>query len=231
VPTNVGTYKLEIWGAQGGGSWPGGNTTDGYGGYSYGNLKLTSGQIIYVNVGQSSGTYNGGGIGAAPGGGATHIALTNRGELKNYVSYQSEVVIVAGGGGGLEWGGKGGDGGGVTGNNGNSQANSIFSAAASGTGGTQSAGGISTIPLSSVYNGPNTIVNGSFGQGGYGYTTDGNNDYGAGGGGGWYGGGGTSYAGAGGGGSGHLGSMLSNSSMQSGVQLGDGYAKITQISF
>ncbi|WP_434503170.1 glycine-rich protein [Prevotella sp.] len=105
-------------GAQGGGNWPGGNTIDGYGGYSYGNIKLTSGQIMYIYVGQSAGTYNGGGIGAAPGGGATHIAMTNRGELKTYLSYQSEVAIVAAGGGGLEWGGKGGDGGGTIGNNG-----------------------------------------------------------------------------------------------------------------
>jgi len=226
-----GTYKLEVWGAQGGGNWPGENTIDGYGGYSYGNIKLTSGQIMYIYVGQSAGAYNGGGIGAAPGGGATHIAMTNRGELKTYLSYQSEVAIVAGGGGGLEWGGKGGDGGGVTGNNGISQANSIYSASACGTGGTQSSGGTSTIPPSSVYSGTSALVNGSFGQGGCGYTTDGSNDYGAGGGGGWYGGGGTSHSGAGGGGSGHLGSMLTNTSMQSGVQTGNGYAKITQISF
>ena len=88
-----GTYKLEVWGAQGGGNWPGENTIDGYGGYSYGNIKLTSGQIIYIYVGQSTGTYNGGGIGASPGGGATHIAMTNRGELKNYQSYQNEMVV------------------------------------------------------------------------------------------------------------------------------------------
>lgn len=71
---------------------------------------------------------------------------------------------------------------------------------------------------------------GSFGIGGDGYNSA-TIDYGAGGGGGWYGGGGIPYVGAGGGGSGHLGSMLTNGSMQSGVRDGNGYAIITQISF
>ncbi len=57
------------------------------------------------------------------GGGATHIATANRGELENYENFKSEILIVAGGGGGgliqLEpnagWLTKGGSGGGIEG--------------------------------------------------------------------------------------------------------------------
>ncbi len=232
----TGIYKLEVWGAQGTGGWEGDNITEGYGGYSYGNIKLNGNQTLYLFVGQCHQgpavytCYNGGGTGSAPGGGATHIATTNRGELKNYQSYQNEAIIVAGGGGGLEWAGKGGDGGGTIGNNGNSQANSFYSQSASASGGTQTSGGVSTAPSSAVWGGISTLVNGSFGQGGYGYTTD--NDYGAGGGGGWYGGGGTSFSGAGGGGSGHLGTSLisGTTGMSNGVRSGNGYARITFVS-
>lgn len=46
------------------------------------------------------------------GGGSTHIAKnTNRGLLKNYASYKSEILIVAGGGGGSFMGDSGGAGG------------------------------------------------------------------------------------------------------------------------
>ncbi|MCH4241418.1 MAG: fimbrillin family protein [Prevotella sp.] len=238
----TGTYKIECWGAQGFGAWQGGNITDGYGGYSYGDIKLRSGQMLYIYVGGYDpykefegadndvyNSYNGGGIGEARGGGATHIATTNRGELRNYISYQDEVIIVAGGGGGLEWGGKGGDGGGMTGNNGNSQANNTFAQSASAMGGSQTSGGISV--AFSAYENSSILVNGSFGQGGDGYENS-DKDYGAGGGGGWYGGGGTSVSGAGGGGSGHLGSSLINGTtgMQNGIRLGNGYARITFVS-
>ena len=101
-----GEYLLEAAGAQGCGE----NGTDGgKGGYSSGKVKLKKGQTINIYVGaagvygQTTGAYNGGG-GSGPygagGGGATHIALTARGELKNYNAYRSDVLIVAGGGGG-----------------------------------------------------------------------------------------------------------------------------------
>ena len=100
----TGTYKLEVWGAQGGYS------NGGKGGYSVGNMSLNNGQTIYIYVGGQgtssnvnsysyiAGGFNGGGslytntngyyIGS--GGGGTDIrlngtALTNR-------------IIVAGGG-------------------------------------------------------------------------------------------------------------------------------------
>ena len=132
----TGTYKLEVWGAQGGYGAAAYHSRGGYGGYSYGNISLTKGQQLFVVVGGqgNSGGYNGGGASYkfTNGGGATHIAkTTNRGELKNYASYKSEILIVAGGGGG---GGhanpddyedvdvinysKGGSGGGTNGGNG-----------------------------------------------------------------------------------------------------------------
>jgi len=204
-----GTYKIECWGAQGFAA-----SQIGKGGYSYGNKILTINNSLYICVGNyhvgPSRTYNGGGSGDMPGGGATHIALTNRGELKNYSLYQSEVLIVAGGGGGSDTDGGGGNGGGEIGNNGIREG---------GTGGTQSSGGAG-------YN------NGNFGFGGDAPVSS-NNDSSGGGGGGWYGGGSSqSCWGDGGGGSGHINTnYITNGHMDSGIREGDGYAIISQISF
>jgi hypothetical protein len=212
----TGIYKLEVWGAQGGKSlgFPGPNI--GLGGYSYGNIKLDSGTKLYICIGatgnSSSGGYNGGYAALSnggAGGGATHIATTNRGILSKYSDYQGEVLIVAGGGGGVDnTTYYSGSGGGLTGGDGSSGV----------TGGTQTAGGSGT-------------ANGSFGQGGITWSSFG--DYGAAGGGGWYGGGGTCITGGGaGGGSGHLGSTLisGTTGMQTGVRSGNGYARITFVS-
>ena len=236
VPVS-GTYKLEVWGAKGG-TQPSGEgvayDNGGNGGYAYGNKYLTAGQVIYICCGgyysHANGAirsaYNGGGAGYAwggYGGGATHIATTNRGVLSNYDSYRSEVLIVAGGGGGSgyyceikdddgevidDYYATGGSGGGTTGGNGDR---------VGGQGATQSAGG---------KGGPGGQVSemaGSFGQGGY-------SDYhrGSGGGGGWYGGGGGESGQGGGGGSGYIGGV-SSGGMSNGVNAGQGKAKITLI--
>jgi len=211
----TGTYKLEVWGAQGG--------NGGYGGYAYGNIYLTQGNILYFCIG-GAGTfnlngsilsnpltagYNGGGYGQCGGGGATHIAMTNRGVLKNYLLYQGEILLVAGGGGGGDNGGLPGAGGGINGSD----------ASAGGSGGTQTSGGVG-------------IGNGSFGQGGNIETT--NDDSAGAGGGGWYGGGSSTQPGgwSGGGGSGHLGSTLisGTTGMSNGVKSGNGSATITFVS-
>ena len=133
-----GTYKLEVWGAQGGSA----NATyyGGYGGYSVGEIALTAGQTLYINVGgagatggknvadvSTSGGYNGGGANTSSqwgtgssGGGATSIA-TASGLLSELSDNTSSVIIVAGGGGGagIEHNGTayiyGGCGGGFTG--------------------------------------------------------------------------------------------------------------------
>ncbi len=103
-----GTYKLEAWGAQGG-------TVDSYaggkGGYSAGEIELTTRDTLYIGVGgqgTKSGTgviaggYNGGGSGhggtcngngnrwGASGGGATHIAKVP-GELSSLEDYKGTL--------------------------------------------------------------------------------------------------------------------------------------------
>ena len=141
-----GVYKLEVWGAQGGGYAGYHNWLKGAkGGYSKCKYQISSNQVLYIVVGESGGngsttanspsqnkTYNGGGAAGAhcnglfyagAGGGASHIATTNKGELKDYKSNQSELLIVAGGGGGTVWYNDcptftGGVGGGLSGGNG-----------------------------------------------------------------------------------------------------------------
>lgn len=137
VPAS-GLYKLEVWGAQGGGSICDGTSCSGggLGGYATGNIILEKSTPLYINVGGSGctpghfsfncGGYNGGGAGSGDqaddeenyeasggGGGATHIATTSRGVLVNYINNRDEVIIVAGGGGGASWYTGGGAGGGV----------------------------------------------------------------------------------------------------------------------
>ncbi len=112
----TGYYKLETWGAQGGGDT---KYVGGYGGYSSGVVYLTKGESLYVNVGGEGGyctgarctvnsSYNGGGACKAysdsastcgAGGGATHIA-TKSGLLSTLENYKSNILIVSGGGGG-----------------------------------------------------------------------------------------------------------------------------------
>lgn len=219
---------MEVWGAQGGSCF---NATGGKGGYSYGNLSVTLNTNLYVCIGQCTGTisadntgissYNGGGIGSSAGGGATHIAKTNRGELKNYSSYKSEILIVAGGGGaGADGGfgtGIGGAGGGLTGGDGVESAGIGRIA----TGGSQTAAGVNGIHY--WHNKFVTITEPGFGQGGGLYD---DSNYGGGGGSGWYGGGGYPYAGSGAGGSGYIGGVI-NGITTAGVQTGNGKAVIT----
>ena len=140
-----GTYKLEVWGAQGGsGSFNNySNDKAGYGGYSLGLISINSSSKIYINVGGvggvvnsingSAGGYNGGGNGEATcegfkypggggGGGATHISGTS-GILPTLSNKIDNIMIVAGGGGGAglynggynQGGGYAGSGGGFVG--------------------------------------------------------------------------------------------------------------------
>ena len=211
-----GTYKLETWGAQGGNSIINGSIykNNSYGGYSVGTIKLNKNDKLYIyvggkgtdgviNVNDSLGGYNGGGIGhwdktddeaSGGGGGATHIATIN-GLLSTLENNKENVIIVSGGSGGASWNYQSGNGGGFEGTNG--LRTNLFSA-----GGTQTTG----------Y---------KFGQGG-----DGSNNMGSpggGGGGGFYGGAGGYIENAsdyskdaipGAGGSGYIGnSLLTNKSM------------------
>lgn len=156
-----GVYKLEVWGAQGGYHI---STLDGgYAGYSVGIVSLNKNDNLYINIGGKGlnasdingaiGGYNGGGnggngitaswgetyFGGGAGGGATHIATNNLGELKNYKDNISDILIIAGGGGGASSYSLPGAGGGFKGNISKTDGNcttEIYSIA----GGTQTSG-------------------------------------------------------------------------------------------
>ena len=232
-----GTYKLEVWGAQG-------STNGGKGGYAAGNIGLAKSNMLYMVIGGAgsgvSGGYNGGGKGSSHswnaddnddgswtyhwwtmggGGGATHIATTNRGLLSNYASYKSEVLIVAGGGGGGDAGA--GD-----------ESDDNFNSTGGSGGGTN---GGTSYHTKYYYNNPGVIAPGGSqtSAGTYGSFGQGATDHFAssGGGGGWYGGGNSTgyYHKMSGGGSGYIGGV-SGGSMQNGIRSGNGYARITLVS-
>lgn len=234
-----GTYKLEVYGAQGGNaSVSSGSASGGKGGYSAGNVNLTSNSILNIVVGSKGtdssssagifvGGYNGGGNGysssneriGAGGGGATHIALgnTNRGELKNYKEYNSEILIVAGGGGGavIRYYTNG----------------ALSNACAGGTGG-GTTGGSSMETIGGTYATGGTQTSGY----GFGLGENGSSDSvcNGGGGGGYYGGKSTHTSSAyqelsGGGGSGYI-AGVTDGTTENGVHEGNGYAKITLVS-
>jgi len=197
VTLQPGTYEIEMWGANGGG------TQGGKGGYTKGTYAH-SGGALYIVVGGAGGTggipadinggYNGGGARPNPGGatrgsggGATHISSSSG--LLSDTTVRTNIVLVAGGGGGGSNSGAGvGGGGGITGANSNGNN--------PGQGGTQTAGGAAGAGTSGS---PGTA-----GQGGQSL------DMAGAGGGGWYGGGagGGSISGnngnGGGGGSGYI---------------------------
>ena len=210
-----GTYTLEVWGAQGGYGTTGDDSSikaqkPGYGGYSVGNITLSAGDQLYINVGGKGndgsaigcnagraaiGGYNGGGnshtnCGGGAGGGATHIATTS-GLLSTLSENKSSIIIVAGGAGGAAIYQSGstasfadGSGGGYIANNGITG----YSGRNAGNGGTQTSGGTGGAA-------------GTFGKGGNAI-----DNYAGAGGGGYYGGGSAPYRSApGGGGSGYIG--------------------------
>lgn len=186
------TYTLEIYGASGGGNHEGDHGLGGYAKgeiYLEKNTKLYicpggAGYRTYyiwdpvkdTEIFHLGGGYNGGGISpyygdlgsngtnnsGHGGGGATHIATTNRGTLANYSDHRDEVLLVAGGGGGTDDPGQadiespvedgyGGNGGGLTGTPG---AQERTPGLGGGRGGTQTSGA-------------------AFGQGGSGSNKDG----------------------------------------------------------
>lgn len=117
VELDPGSYKIEVWGAQGGdGQQP---YIGGYGGYSTGILNCKTKMTLYGVIGQTTknqnGGFNGGGSGnqleltdgyviAYGGGGATHIGFIP-GLLSALQSeYSSHFLFVAGGGGGAIYG-------------------------------------------------------------------------------------------------------------------------------
>ena len=237
-----GSYKLEVWGAQGGSNSTLGTAVGGKGGYSYGNKTMNKGSYFYICVGgagiacpgfntnRAAGGYNGGGHcvnttadARSSGGGCTHIATTsNLGQLRNYVDNKSYVLIVAGGGGGgachtSNGAHDGGSGGGTSGGDG-VYWNPSARPAGDGIGG-PSDGNYVEHTLQ--------VVQGGFGYGGNYYEDLNSAVNNTGGGAGYWGGNsGHSSAPGGGGGSGYIGGVTSGSTTN-GVREGNGYARIT----
>lgn len=196
-----GTYKLQVWGAQGG--YRSSSRYGGKGGYSVGTITLSKGDNLYVYVGGKGGTnatavskvvaggYNGGGYryGYKGGGGATDIRLTS-GAWNNSASLLSRIIVAGGGGSDGATSKTGMYGGGTTGGSSTQSYTAISSYG--GKGGTQTYSGYSTSytvttqATSGLNSNTKSYYCGGFGFGGGGvYLSSG---YGGAGGGGWYGG-------------------------------------------
>jgi len=204
----TGEYKLEVWGAQGG---MGGTSSDlqnlpgGTGGYSTGTVTLQKDDVVYVYVGGQGnsatfkttvpGGFNGGGTGSPYNGNSANYYYHGSGGGASDIRIGTDSLysrtIVAGGGGGSggagssEWAMPGAFGGGEYGGK-STDASSGSSIRTSGSGGTQTSGGIA-----GYYQISNTGAgtNGSFGIGGNSGQYASNVFLSGGGGGGWYGGG------------------------------------------
>ena len=197
IAPRTGTYKVELWGAQGG--TYNASIKGGLGGYTKGEIRLEKGTKLYLFVGtQGASTvagYNGGGTGMTKGsglgyggGGATDIrVLGNELAWNNATSLYSRIMVAGGGGGSSAynegaWAAWDGAGGGLEGimGNGGSDANSKKAQSVA----SQISGGLTN----TTYPG----TNGGFGYGGNsstGYSSNG-------GAGGWYGGAGGAHAGS-----------------------------------
>ena len=249
VPTGCGgTYKLEVWGGQGGSNGNDKSLGGGAGGgYAAGNVSLQAGNVLYVVVGGAGmkggcgwstgkddytayGGYNGGGNGLWLGTGdnANYSVVASGGGGATHIGKTNALLkntaagnlyIVAGGGGGT----------------GNSCAAGRGSQSPGGSGGGTNGGSTS----STNYGGNDTQTTrpGATQSSGYAYGQGG--DYG--GGGGYYGGygatGGASWSSSDGGngwvagatgGSGYVGGVTGGT-MSNGVRAGHGYARITKV--
>lgn len=205
VPANVTSIRIIAVGAQGGAGGGGGTAPGGFGAVAMGDVDVTPGDVLYVNVGGNgapgdaggAGGFNGGGSSGEPagsrgggGGGASDVRTIPRSAGTSLFSR----LVVAGGGGGNGGGGvhaAGGDAG-------EAGTDAMFSGADGGQPGTQTAGGAGGAAGCSG-------LSGQLGAGGDsvgGACTGGAPGVGGAGGGGVYGGGagGTSSDGAGGGG-------------------------------
>lgn len=238
-----GTYKLEVWGAQGGSVQDKYNPsivgTGGKGGYSYGSVNLNKGDTLYIcvggqgsirntpgsgdNYGNAAGGYNGGGNGwvrdaSADGnvpaaGGGGGATHIGKTNATLVNTTSTNVLIVAGGGGGGAIG-------------------QLSNGCNGGAG-----GGTATAGVVGIYgdmSGSAGAVNGGsygLGQSSNSVITLGQSTAGGGGGGGYRGGGcggATLYAtgGSGAGGTGYVGGV-SNGATSNGSRTGNGQAIIT----
>ena len=231
-----GTYKLEVWGAQGG--YRSSTTYGGKGGYSYGTITLPEETIVYLYAGghpgngtSSAGTtaaraggFNGGGYrtGYYGGGGGSDIRIGSN-------NLKARVIVAGGGGSDGATNKQGMYGGGITG--GSSTENFTQYKNYCGKGGNTTYSGYSTSYTATsqvtAYSTTTAAYYGGFGFGGYGLYAS--NGYGGAGGGGWYGGAGTYPDGSadddrgGGGGSGYVYTSSTASQYPSGCLLTEEY--------
>jgi hypothetical protein len=215
VPAGVSSLNVAAVGGSGGGA--GGAAPGGFGGRASGDLSVTPGQVLFVEVGGNGGSgsgsgaggFNGGGAGGSGtggGGGASDVRTSPIGASD---SQASRLVVAGGGGGGAQAPGG---------------ANADASGAGSGAGGagTGGAGGAAGVGIDNANPGSPGVL-GVGGAGGSGSTG------GAGGGGGIFGGGGggaacsgnamycdpLAHGGNGGGGSSGFAAGVSNTSVGS----------------
>ena len=234
-----GTYKLEVWGAQGGTY---SNTSNNNGGYSKGIITLNNKQTFYIYVGGRGnsnithsvavGGWNGGGAGtsdgsgnnthcvASSGGGGTDISIfggqcsldNNSRYIRPESSYKGRL-IVAGGGGGNSYSWAGGVGGGENGTAAQVASSSSFNGSGKCYASQTAAGGV----------GSWCQDRGTLGGFGYASSSLGSSQPGVmeGGGGGWYGGGASVEGG--GGGSGYVYTASTATNYPSGCLLNSSY--------
>jgi hypothetical protein len=87
VPT-TGTYRIEAWGAQGGGGSDSRGALGGFGARMRGDFSLTSGEVIRILVGQTGSSTFGGG------GGGTFV-------VRDPYNTTGSILLIAGGGSGI----------------------------------------------------------------------------------------------------------------------------------
>ncbi len=243
IAPKEGNYKIELWGASGGG------VNGGKGAYTKGTIRLNQNDKLYIYVGQI-GTYkawafNGGGPGESNGGGATDVRLniSNTGNWDDFDSLKSRIMVASGGGGGTNNSNidytksyQRGDGGTLSGIDARFCAEYLINVPCSydfsGHGGSQTSGGKQGEKFNNVVDPYETIeMTGKFGKGGYARNSLNFEYTSSGGGGGYYGGGhgnhpGNSWTGGGGGSSyisGHEGCVaIKEESTEENVQPKDG---------
>ena len=145
----TGTYKIELWGAQGGSD---NGSAGGKGAYVSGNINLESRKKIYIYIGENptlysgscyttnkNNSFNGTKLGScAGGGGATDIRLINTTNWYDFTSLKSRIIVAAGGGGAAYSStGFGGYGGALNGGDGIGTSPSYNSSYFTGSGATQ----------------------------------------------------------------------------------------------
>ena len=200
----AGKYRIECWGASGGGAVIGDSESGGCGSYVSGEISLTKSQELYVYTGQkgkgsdvysSDYMFNGGGYAqktdygycGSCGGGATDIRTTS-GAWDNSTSLNSRIMIAAGGGGAKSGGGNAG---GINGYDGVDRNTPDYSQYC-GKGATQTRGGVAPNKYESATSNGTAGTLGKGGLGGASASGSGHNGGGSGGGGGLYGGSGAS---------------------------------------